>query len=298
MIQPEPDRSASEGHAFPEDGSSSVAGFYPTANQAHEHALVVLAMGLPCSIEHDTVSDRYLLLVETADSERILREIEAYDRESEEAAREPKQVPIGKLFSHGSGWPHYLVWAATAVLVFLLQLRDPSVTERFASTSAAIVEGGEWWRPFTSLFLHGDVTHLVGNLFGAMFFVTILSRVVGAPWAWLLTLASGTTGNAMVAMLHGADGFSSIGASTAVFGALGLLSGLGFAATLHLRFAVQRARAAAPVLAGIVLLGWMGGGAPGGNTDVLGHVLGFASGLTTGFAIGLCSDAVKLDRAD
>lgn len=293
MIQREPDQPDPDSQ--PE--ASTVAGFYPGPDQAHEHALVVLAMGLPCWIHHDEISGRYLLHVEPADSVRILRELDVYDRETEDAARGPRQIPVGRLFSHDAGWPHYLVWAAAVTLVFLLQLRDPSVTARFSSSSAAILQDGEWWRAFTALFLHGDVGHLVGNLFGAMFFVTILSRIVGPPWAWLLTLACGTAGNALVALLHGGDGFSSIGASTAVFSALGLLSGLGFAATVHLHLAIDRARAAAPVLAGLVLLGWMGGGAPGGNTDVLAHVAGFACGVTAGFGVGVCSDVVKLETA-
>jgi membrane associated rhomboid family serine protease len=44
-------------------------------------------------------------------------------------------------------------------------------------------------------------------------------------------------------------------------------------------------RIAAPVLAGVVLLGWFGGGQQNGNTDVLGHVFGFASGLALGMVV-------------
>ena len=44
--------------------------------------------------------------------------------------------------------------------------------------------------------------------------------------------------------------------------------------------------AAEPFLAGLVLLGWLGGGSSGGNTDVLGHVFGFSSGLVAGVAAG------------
>jgi membrane associated rhomboid family serine protease len=39
-------------------------------------------------------------------------------------------------------------------------------------------------------------------------------------------------------------------------------------------------------MAGIILLGWLGGGSEGGNTDVLGHVFGFASGLSAGILVG------------
>lgn len=41
---------------------------------------------------------------------------------------------------------------------------------------------------------------------------------------------------------------------------------------------------AAPVVAGFILLGWLGGGSEGGNTDVMAHAFGFCSGLVCGFA--------------
>ncbi|MCP5548507.1 MAG: rhomboid family intramembrane serine protease [Akkermansiaceae bacterium] len=298
MISREPDWQGPPPHETPGEEATVTVGVYPSIQQAHEHAVVVLAMGLACSVDEDAGSGRYLLRVDADDARRVMPELEAYDRESAEAAQGPRSIPIRHLFRHAAGWPHYLVWAAATALVFLLQQRDPSFTGRFSSSSVPFLEQGEWWRPFTALFLHSDITHLVGNLFGAMFFVTFLSRVVGAPWAWLLTLACGTAANALSLLLHASDPFSSIGASTAVFAALGLLSGLGFAATFHLHFAVNRARAAAPVLAGVVLLGWMGGGSPGDNTDVLGHVLGFVCGLVTGFAAGVCSDTAKLEAVD
>lgn len=298
MVHPD----ATNPHGSPEEAVGTdigvTVGMYSSERCAHEHAVVVLAMGLACAVHEDPASGRFLLQVDAADARRVMPELEAYDHESAEAARGPRSIPIRHLFRHGAGWPAYLAWAALTVFVFTMQQRDPGLTARFSSSSVAFLEQGEWWRPFTALFLHGDITHLVGNLFGAMFFVTILSRVLGAAWAWALTLACGAVANSLALLLHAGDPFSSIGASTAVFSALGLLSGLGFAATFRLHFAVNRARAAAPVLAGAVLLGWMGGGAPGGNTDVLGHVLGFLCGLGTGFALGICSDSMRDEAAD
>jgi hypothetical protein len=71
-----------------------------------------------------------------------------------------------------------------------------------------------------------------------------------------------------------------------VFAALGILAGIGFHAMLRLRRRLPWTRIAAPVLAGLVLLGWLGGGPASGNTDVLGHVCGFGSGLAAGVLTG------------
>ena len=98
---------------------------------------------------------------------------------------------------------------------------------------------------------------------------------------WLLILVCGTLGNVVTAWMHRTENFTSLGASTAVFAALGILSGHGLAETFRDRTNLPWARITAPVLAGVVLLGWLGSG-NGTNTDVMGHVFGFGSGLVAG----------------
>jgi membrane associated rhomboid family serine protease len=75
--------------------------------------------------------------------------------------------------------------------------------------------------------------------------------------------------------------FSSIGASTATFAALGLV------ATFVWRRGYLRKRdwkrSFAPVFAAVALLAFTGTG--GENTDVLGHLAGFVAGVLTGFAV-------------
>jgi membrane associated rhomboid family serine protease len=176
--------------------------------------------------------------------------------------------------------------------MFLLQNADPTLVDRAASSSRGLIGDHEWWRPFTALFLHGDFPHLAGNLLSGLFFGTLVARSIG-PWlGWALILACGVIGNSLTSALTWPEPFTSIGASTAVFGALGILSGLGFATLLRARHRLPWAKLTAPLVAGIILLGWLGGGAPGGNTDVLGHIFGFASGLGAGLLISGLSPAI------
>ena len=78
--------------------------------------------------------------------------------------------------------------------------------------------------------------------------------------------------------------FVSLGASTAVFGALGILSGIGIVENFRETVRLPWLRIVAPLLAGIVLLGWLGGAAPGDGVDVFGHVFGFCAGVVAGAA--------------
>ncbi len=90
-----------------------------------------------------------------------------------------------------------------------------------------MIDGGEWWRPFTSLFLHADFNHLLGNVCFGVIFCVLVAHSVGPVLGWVLILASGVMGNILTAGWYYPERFQSVGASTATFGALGILVGLG-----------------------------------------------------------------------
>jgi membrane associated rhomboid family serine protease len=263
-------------------------GKYPTLEEAHEHGLVILAMREPCLIAETETPGLYSLQAEPAAAPQIASELHAY--ESEKEIPRPA-LPERELFRFSAGWEVYGIWMLALIGCFLWQQGHPSFADRAASSSIGLIGHGEWWRPFTALFLHADIPHLIGNLLSSLFFGTLVARSIG-PWrGWALILGCGTLGNALTSALTWPENFTSIGASTAVFGALGILSGLGFSAMLRARLHLPWAKVAAPVLAGVVLLGWLGGGSESGNTDVLGHVFGFGSGLTAGIVVGTLSRA-------
>lgn len=265
-------------------------GKYPTLEQAQEHGLVILAMREPCWVAPPAEPPgEFSLHAEPQAAPAIAEELRAYEKEQETPP--PAPATSQDVFRFAPGWGMYGLWLAALVLTYLWQLDHPSFVDRAASSSTALIDQGEWWRPFTGLFLHADPGHLLGNLASGLFFGTLVARSIGPLRAWILILGCGTLGNALTSALTYPEPFASIGASTAVFGALGILTGLGFAAMLRIRLRLPWARITAPLFAGIILLGWLGGGSHGGNTDVLGHVFGFTSGLIAGLLIGLLGPA-------
>ncbi len=261
-------------------------GNYPTLTDAHEHGLVILAMRQPCWVAGPDDHGGYTLHAETEAAPAIARELVDYDAEQPQPAASPTQDVATEAFPFPAGWEIYAIWALTLIVVHGFQNSTPWLTDHASSSSIALIKNHEYWRPFTALFLHADAPHLAGNLLSGMFFGTLVARSIGPLCAWALILACGTIGNALTSAITWPEPFVSIGASTAVFGALGILSGLGFAAMLRQRFRLPWAKTVAPILGGIVILGWLGGGTPAGNTDVLGHIFGFASGLTAGLIVG------------
>lgn len=265
-------------------------GKYQTLEEAHEHGLVILAMREPCLIAETETPGQYSLQAEPSAAPQIANELHAYESEKEVPRPAP---PEREMFRFSAGWEVYGIWMLALIGCFVWQQEHPSFTKLAASSSTGLIGHREWWRPFTALFLHADVPHLMGNLLSGLFFGTLVARLIGAWRGWALILACGTLGNAITSALTWPEEFTSIGASTAVFGALGILSGLGFSAMLRARLHLPWARIAAPVLAGVVLLGWFGGGSANGNTDVLGHVFGFGSGLAEGVVVGTLSRATE-----
>lgn len=254
-------------------------GRYHGLANAQEHALVVLAMRQPCWVQA-AEDGAFLLHTEPAAAEAARREISAYDHEQADSCRDPS--PSGGRFRFKAGGGALALWMLALIAGFLLQQHDPSLTDRGASSSVGLIGHGDWWRPLTSLFLHADLPHLVGNLIAGACFGTLASKSIGAARAWPLILLGGVGGNTLTSLTAWPEAYESIGASTAVFGALGLLSGIGFVSLWRSDRRLPWLKITAPVLAGVVLLGWLGGAPVGAGVDVAGHAAGFLCGLVGG----------------
>lgn len=245
------------------------AGRYPDFQSAAEHALVVLAGGGACWLfeEHG----EFLLFVEADDLPHVSAELEKYDAEQsieDVPAPAGEKSPIASLFVYG-----WLMLAA-----FIVQARRGQAwTEAGALVPQKVIGEGEWWRCFTALTLHGDLEHLAGNILCGILFVHGLLALCCAGLAWSLFAASGFLGNWMNAWIAASGPpRSSIGASTAVFGALGALALWRMVDAAQSGEKSGLKRLLVPLGAGVALLGWLGAGS--GNVDIMAHLCGFVAG--------------------
>jgi membrane associated rhomboid family serine protease len=137
---------------------------------------------------------------------------------------------------------------------------------------------GEWWRAVTALTLHLDQEHLLGNvLFGAVAGIAA-GRLMGPGVAWASILVAAAFANYAEMLIAPVD-HRAVGASTAVFAALGLLTGMAWRQRLTLRERLWYRWA--PLIAGVCLLTLLGAG--NAHVDVLGHALGFVFGVGVGW---------------
>ncbi len=248
-----------------------------TVRRAHELGLVILSAHQPYWVRRHE-DGRYRLLVRAEAAPELVRQLKLYKRESINWPPRPPEVP-----ERAATWFPAALWAAVLTVCYGSSLQWPRLYE-LGKLSAEAVFRGEVYRAFTALFLHADFGHLAGNaVFGGVF-LFLLARHLGGLWAWLGTLAAGFGGNLLNAWLYHPGAHYSVGASTAVFGAVGLMAGLpvGFG----LRHGGRRLYRAwvLPVVAGLVLLAWFGTG--GEQTDTSAHLMGFACGLPLGLLAG------------
>ena len=152
----------------------------------------------------------------------------------------------------------------------------------FASgaVDSSVATRTEWWRAVTALTLHAGPEHLVGNLLFGIVAGALCGRLIGPGVGWLSILLAGSAGNFLELWIAPA-GHRAVGASTAVFAGLGLLTGLAWrqGSTLQGRWLYR----GAPLIAGFSLLALLGAGTP--QVDVLGHLLGFLAGVGVGWVL-------------
>jgi rhomboid protease GluP len=256
--------------------AARVAG-WPLLADAHEHALVVLAMRLDCWVEPEP-DGGFALLVDPADLDPVRAELATYASEQAQR-RERVELPM---VSNGIGLT--ILWALVLLGIFLQQQNDPSLAARFSNSNIAVFFRGEWWRPLTALFLHGDAAHLLGNATLGGLLCLLAVQTLGGWRGWLLILTAGAAGNALTGWAHLPAPHDSLGASTATFAALGLLVGLATIQAWRSRSYRELRPLAVPLVVGLVVLGLWGIG--GERTDVAGHFAGWSCGVVLGLLAG------------
>lgn len=262
----------------PEDAPSPLVEVYRSLRlqDCDQQTLVLSAVGI-----HSTTVVRnglFVVVVPEESAEIALRHLREVAQEAVVPAPEPK---VPKL--HPRAWTGSILYALIMMGVAYAAGVDGFGFDwlEAGSLNGAIPSTHEWWRVVTALTLHADVGHLISNLVFGVVLGYLASRSLGGGIAWAGILLGAMMGNSLDAMWM-PEAQRSIGASTAVFAALGVLSA--YAWVLETASNLRWAKRLGPLIAGVMLLGFLGAG--GDRTDVVAHVTGFISGCALGLILG------------
>jgi len=140
-----------------------------------------------------------------------------------------------------------------------------------AGSNDAILNQGAWWQLVTPIFLHIHFSHILFNAFSLFIFGPALEVMLG-KWRYATAfLATGIIAN-IAALFLEPVGFSHYGASGALFGLLGIYIFL----VIFKRESISRQDQT--VVFVIVLISLISSFI-GADIDVMGHLIGFLSGL-------------------
>ncbi len=250
-------------------------GVYPNAKDASQHGLVVLACGHAYWLQPK--DGGFGLWVKAAAVDEVREQLRKFDRES---AGWPPRPWIDAGMGRKLELFTPLCWALVTIASFRAQAEWGWWTERGVMDARAMGEGGEWWRAVTALFLHADAGHLTSNLVSGVFAFAAVVTTMGIARGWAAVGAAAVAGNLVVAWAHAGSDYRSLGASTAVFAALGVLVGRAVRVAVRAERRRRWRAALLPLATGAAVLGLYGAGEQ--RVDVLAHVAGFGAGVAAG----------------
>lgn len=257
---------------FKSESRLSVVFASRTAGKCRERALVLQALDISHFVFE--LEGRYVLAVRPEQAAEASEQIGLY--ESENRGWPPQLAQLPRVSNGAIG---IMLYATILVLVFLMDNagafgQDWHLAGRI---DGRLMRSGEWLRSVTALTLHGDIAHLAGNVVVGAVFGLFAGQLLGQGLGWWLILLAGASGNIVNVMLqHGSH--RAVGASTAVFAALGLLTAYTWMHRNDRRF--KLAYRIAPLISGGVLLAYLGTG--DARTDIVAHLTGFAAGIGAG----------------
>jgi rhomboid protease GluP len=244
--------------------------------QAMDWSLVLASQGIEPTIERSAERDRWLLLVPPQDLERARESIRLYRAENRGWSWR-KELPGADLELH---WGAILFCVALAMLHSLTVYQLPFIEDRGMMDNVK-VHAGQWWRLFTAVFLHADLSHLTSNIvFGVIVLGLSMGRF-GAGFGLLAGLLAGAAGN-LAGQIFYSGIHLGLGASGMMMGALGMI------AVHSISLWKTNPKAARYIISGLaagMFMFMMFGVDP--KSDLVAHAAGFIAGIVLGAILAL-----------
>ena len=188
-----------------------------------------------------------------------------------------------KIFSYKKPVVTYIIIAICILLYIIMEIFGNGSTNnitllKFGANLDVLVKNGEYYRLFTSIFLHIGIMHLLCNMYSLYIIGREVESLFGKVKYIIIFILSGIFGSILsIAFSHNVI---SAGASGAIFGLLGALLYFG----MHYRTYLGESlvRSIIPILIINLIIGFL---SPG--IDMAAHIGGFVGGILVSMMVGI-----------
>jgi len=259
--------------------------YFNELNREQANLVILVLASQKISADFTKNNDSYNIIIKNEDEKIATQSLEKYFAENR--IKRVKFIALGSSLSWKS--PAILIIMTILCLIHFYSWHNmihEKLVREYGSSALYILQG-EYFRAVTALMLHADIGHLFGNLIGLFVFGTGVLSLTGYGRGILMVLLSGFFGNVTNAYFK-KGAFLSIGASTCILGAAGILTALQIAKKKE--SSMSLIQTFTPFAAGMALLGFLSGGE---NTDISAHLFGFLWGLFIGMVYSTINSKKK-----
>ncbi len=206
--------------------------------------------------------------------------------QAEVETKEAEEIDKVMNFSKGGMQITYGLMAVNIVVFVLTAISGVSIISPkggdllpWGANFAPMTSDGQWWRLFTSMFLHFGIIHLAMNMFTLFYIGSQLEPMLGKTRYIVAYICAGLMGSMASLMWHSDGSAISAGASGAVFGIAGV-----FLALLLTNLVPKAIRKSMLQSIGIfVAYNIFYGMRPNSGIDNAAHLGGLIGGMAIGF---------------
>lgn len=169
-------------------------------------------------------------------------------------------------------------------------VNDPRVLVELGGNASSYVKTGQYYRLFTSMFLHIGIIHLLCNMYSLYIIGPQVESFFGKLKYLFIYVFSGICGSIFSLAFMG-ENVVSVGASGAIFGLLGAMVYFGYHYRVYLGNVLKSQ--IVPVIVLNLLIGFMVSG-----INNFSHIGGLLGGIFSAMAVGVPDKDTKSDKAN
>lgn len=246
-------------------------------------------------IKNDNLIEIFPDIVEKTNHEE--KGIDLFVKISDDINKESfaKSKRVEKIFSKKNPFITHIIMLICMILFIAMYVFGNGSTHiktliDFGGNAIIYTKTGEYYRLFTSIFLHAGIMHLLCNMYSLYVLGPQVESFYGKIKYLSIFIISGISGSLLSTALSGNNTIS-VGASGAIFGLLGSILYFGYHYRVYLGNVLKSQ--IIPLIILNLAIGFTFSG-----IDNLAHIGGLIGGVFTSMAVGVPDKSTKVDKAN